>query len=95
MHELVFQAGVIGMSERSELIPCIIILCRQRRAGVHCMRESQTNPIDTYRHQFKYDHDIQQMSNVVVNIHTTVQLYKENRPCLIMVVQLLQDCLSF
>ena len=24
MHELMFQAGVKGMSERSELIPCII-----------------------------------------------------------------------
>ena len=29
MHELMFQAGVKGMSERSELIPCIyiIIIC--------------------------------------------------------------------
>ena len=26
MHELMFQAGVKGMSERSELIPCIILL---------------------------------------------------------------------
>ena len=25
MHELMFQAGVKGMSERSELIPCIYI----------------------------------------------------------------------
>ena len=24
MHELMFQAGVKGMSERSELIPCIV-----------------------------------------------------------------------
>ena len=26
MHELMFQAGVKGMSERSELIPCNIII---------------------------------------------------------------------
>ena len=27
MNELMFQAGVKGMSERSELIPCIIYTC--------------------------------------------------------------------
>ena len=27
MHELMLQAGVKGMSERSELIPCIIYHC--------------------------------------------------------------------
>ena len=26
MHELMFQAGVKGMSERSELIPCIYLI---------------------------------------------------------------------
>ena len=32
MHELMFQAGVTGMSERSELIPCnnILIFCSTR-----------------------------------------------------------------
>ena len=30
MHELMFQAGVKGMSERSELIPCIYIYMYDR-----------------------------------------------------------------
>ena len=35
MHELMFQAGVKGMSERSELIPCTCITIERvfKRAG--------------------------------------------------------------
>ena len=32
MHELMFQAGVKGMSKRSELIPCIY--CKNRRVSL-------------------------------------------------------------
>ena len=34
MHELMFQVGVKGMSERSELIPCIYIYTRSELASL-------------------------------------------------------------
>ena len=41
MHELMFQAGVKGMSERSELIPCILYIastCTQMIITAHAIK---------------------------------------------------------
>ena len=43
MHELMFQAGVIGMSERSELIPCIYIMI------IQLARACDTDFVDSIR----------------------------------------------